>query len=61
MLAFRRSLMRCFEACDRRSAEAPGVADRDGVKQTLEQEQLERQASRYLRDLRRDAFIDVRL
>ncbi len=50
-----------FQLRDRRSAAAPGVADRERVKQTLEQEQLERQASRYLRDLRRDAFIDVRL
>ena len=31
------------------------------VRQRLEQEQIERQASRYLRDLRRDAFVDVRL
>ena len=35
--------------------------DRTAVQQSLEQEQIERQASRYLRDLRRDAFIDVRL
>jgi peptidyl-prolyl cis-trans isomerase SurA len=50
-----------FQVRDRRSAAAGGSVDRDRVKQTLEQEQLERQASRYLRDLRRDAFIDVRL
>jgi peptidyl-prolyl cis-trans isomerase SurA len=38
-----------------------GAGDRDSVRQQLEQQQLERQASRYLRDLRREAFIDVRI
>lgn len=49
---------------DRRAGAAAGAAtpaDRDRVRLTLEQDQLERQASRYLRDLRRDAFVDVRL
>lgn len=40
---------------------AQGPADRDAVRQRLEQQQLERQASRYLRDLRREAYIDVRI
>lgn len=34
--------------------------DRDAVQQRLELEQLDRLAARYLRDLRRDAFIDLR-
>ncbi|MGD9510854.1 MAG: peptidylprolyl isomerase [Geminicoccaceae bacterium] len=38
-----------------------GGGDRNTVRQQLEQQQLERQASRYLRDLRREAFIDVRI
>jgi peptidyl-prolyl cis-trans isomerase SurA len=38
-----------------------GAADRESVRLTIEQQQLERQASRYLRDLRRDAFVDVRI
>ncbi|MFO1049688.1 MAG: peptidylprolyl isomerase [Geminicoccaceae bacterium] len=38
-----------------------GAADRNTVRQRLEQQQLERQASRYLRDLRREAYIDVRI
>jgi peptidyl-prolyl cis-trans isomerase SurA len=47
---------------DRRSPQEDGVAaDRDRVRQAIEQEQLERQASRYLRELRREAFIDVRI
>ena len=39
---------------------ADGEIDRDKVRATLEQAQLDREVSRYLRDLRRDAFIDVR-
>jgi hypothetical protein len=31
------------------------------VRQRLEREQIERLAARYLRDLRRDAFVDIRL
>jgi peptidyl-prolyl cis-trans isomerase SurA len=47
---------------DQRSPEEDGAAnDRDRVRQAIEQEQLERQATRYLRELRRDAFIDVRI
>ena len=34
--------------------------DRAAVQQRLELEQLDRLAARYLRDLRRDAFIDLR-
>ncbi len=36
-------------------------AQRQQVRQQLEEEQLQRQATRYLRDLRRSAFIDVRI
>lgn len=36
-------------------------AARAGLRRNLEQEQLERLAGRYLRDLRKDAFIDVRI
>lgn len=50
-----------FLVRDRRERPAAGAADRERVRLALEQEQLERQASRYLRDLRREAFVDVRL
>jgi peptidyl-prolyl cis-trans isomerase SurA len=36
-------------------------AVRAGLRRSMEQEQLERLAGRYLRDLRKDAFIDVRV
>lgn len=49
-----------FRVRERRAAPAAG-ADREQVRRGIEQEQLERQASRYLRDLRREAFVDVRL
>ena len=52
-----------FQLRDRRSVggSADAAADRERVRQRLEQEQLERLATRYLRDLRKDAFIEVRL
>lgn len=45
----------------RRAGAAPAALDPEQVRRTVEQEQLERQASRYLRGLRRDAFVDVRI
>lgn len=52
-----------FQLRDRRvrAVEEAGEKDRDRTRQQLMQEQLERLAQRYLRDLRRDAFIDIRL
>jgi peptidyl-prolyl cis-trans isomerase SurA len=49
-------LMICADG--RSDAEA---AERADLRRSLEQEQLERLAGRYLRDLRKDAFIDVRI
>jgi peptidyl-prolyl cis-trans isomerase SurA len=50
-----------FRVRERREAPAGAGADRERVRRSIEQEQLERQAARYLRDLRREAFVDVRL
>ena len=50
-----------FLVRDQRLRAADAAVDREAVRQTLEQQQLERQAGRYLRDLRRDAFVDVRI
>ena len=50
-----------FQVGGERARSDGGAADREAVRLTLEQQQLERQASRYLRDLRRDAFVDVRI
>jgi peptidyl-prolyl cis-trans isomerase SurA len=50
-----------FQLRDRRNRAAEAAPDRDRMRQRLEQEQLERLASRYLRDLRKDAFIEIRL
>ena len=50
-----------FQVRDQRAQAATGAADREAVRQAIEQQQLERQASRYLRDLRREAFVDVRI
>ena len=50
-----------FQIRDERAVAAAAPTDRTAVQQSIEQEQIERQATRYLRDLRRDAFVDVRL
>ncbi len=50
-----------FRVQEQRTKAADAPADRESVRQTIEQQQLDRQASRYLRDLRREAFIDVRI
>jgi Spy/CpxP family protein refolding chaperone len=50
-----------FQVRDQRAVAAAATADRAAVEQSIEQEQIERQSTRYLRDLRRDAFVDVRL
>ncbi|SNB55412.1 peptidyl-prolyl cis-trans isomerase SurA [Arboricoccus pini] len=50
-----------FYVSERRAAGAQaGQNDRNAVRQQLSQSQLERLAERYLRDLRRNAFIDIR-
>jgi len=46
--------------CDRRGA-VQSVPQRDDIAQRLEAEQLDRLARRYLRDLRQQAFVDIRL
>ena len=47
---------------DRRAVGAgAGEEDRAATRERLEREQLERAANRYLRDLRRDAYIDIRV
>jgi peptidyl-prolyl cis-trans isomerase SurA len=50
-----------FLVREQRQREADTASSREDVRLTIEQQQLERQASRYLRDLRRDAFVDVRI
>jgi peptidyl-prolyl cis-trans isomerase SurA len=51
-----------FTVRERRQAGVrTGEADREAVRTRLRDEQLQRLASRYLRELRRSAFIDIRL
>lgn len=54
--------------CDRRGGEAPETGntiaseeDRQRIAEQLERERLDRLARRYLRDLRKQAFIDIRI
>jgi peptidyl-prolyl cis-trans isomerase SurA len=46
--------------CDRREPQDQGT-ERDQIAQRLERERVDRLARRYLRDLRKDAFVEVRL
>jgi peptidyl-prolyl cis-trans isomerase SurA len=46
--------------CDRREPQGQGT-ERDEIAQRLERERVDRLARRYLRDLRKDAFVEVRL
>jgi peptidyl-prolyl cis-trans isomerase SurA len=46
--------------CDRRGA-VQSAPQRDEIAERLESEQIDRLARRYLRDLRTQAFVDIRL
>jgi peptidyl-prolyl cis-trans isomerase SurA len=46
--------------CDRHNPAAEGP-QRDQIAQQLQRERVDRLARRYLRDLRKDAFVEVRL
>jgi peptidyl-prolyl cis-trans isomerase SurA len=46
--------------CDRHNPTAEG-SQRDQIAQQLQRERVDRLARRYLRDLRKDAFVEVRL
>jgi peptidyl-prolyl cis-trans isomerase SurA len=46
--------------CDRRGA-VQSAPERDEIAERLESEQIDRLARRYLRDLRKQAFVDIRL
>jgi peptidyl-prolyl cis-trans isomerase SurA len=46
--------------CGRDDAPAVATPTRESVADALEEQRMQRQANRYLRDLRRDAIIDYR-
>jgi peptidyl-prolyl cis-trans isomerase SurA len=46
--------------CDRREPEG-ATPEREQIAERLERERVERLARRYLRDLRKEAFVEVRL
>ncbi|SRR5579859_136892 len=52
---------RFFAVCGRHADEANGLPSYDDIKRRMENEQLENLARRYLRDLRRNAYVDVRI
>ncbi len=50
-----------FMICTRVAAERDGLPPRETIRRQIEEEKTELQSKRYLRDLRRAAFIDFRL
>ncbi len=52
---------RFFAVCGRHADDANGLPSYDDIKRRMENEQLENLARRYLRDLRRNAYVDVRI
>ena len=52
---------RFFAVCGRHNDDAAGLPSYDDIKHRMESEQLENLARRYLRDLRRNAYVDVRI
>lgn len=49
-----------FMVCEKTEA-VPAIAEQDKIKEMLMREKITLQAKRYLRDLRRDAFIEIRI
>ena len=52
---------RFFAVCARHDDQPGGLPSYDDIKRRMEAEQLENLARRYLRDLRRNAYVDVRI
>ncbi|OIQ97931.1 chaperone SurA precursor [mine drainage metagenome] len=52
---------RYYVICEREDPQPGGLPSRDEIRQRLEDEHLEVEARRYLRDLRRSAFVEIRL
>lgn len=52
---------RFFAVCGRHADEAGGLPSYDDIKHRMEGEQLENLARRYMRDLHRNAYVDVRI
>jgi peptidyl-prolyl cis-trans isomerase SurA len=55
--------LRILMVCDRQGEAAPnaGLPDREQIRRELEDQRLDIAARRYLRDLRRSAFVDIRV
>jgi peptidyl-prolyl cis-trans isomerase SurA len=52
---------RFFAVCGRHADQPGGLPSYDDIKRRMENDQLENLARRYLRDLRRNAYVDVRI
>ena len=52
---------RFYVICSRTEADPSGLPSRDDIKQRLEDERMELLAKRYMRDIRRSAFVEFRV
>lgn len=52
---------RFFAVCGRHADQPNGLPSYDDIKRRMENEQLDNLSKRYLRDLRRNAYVDVRI
>jgi len=52
---------RFYVICGRNDPDPSGLPSRDEVRQRLEDERLEVLARRYMRDIRRSAFVEFRI
>lgn len=55
------NIRRFFAVCGRHADQPGGLPSYDDMKRRMENEQLENLARRYLRDIRRNAYVDVRI
>jgi peptidyl-prolyl cis-trans isomerase SurA len=55
------NLRRFFAVCGRHADQPGGLPSYDDMKRRMENDQLENLARRYLRDIRRNAYVDVRI
>jgi peptidyl-prolyl cis-trans isomerase SurA len=55
------NLRRFFAVCGRHAEQPGGLPTYDDMKRKMENDQLENLARRYLRDIRRNAYVDIRI
>jgi peptidyl-prolyl cis-trans isomerase SurA len=55
------NMRRFFAVCGRHAEQPGGLPSYEDMKRKMENDQLENLARRYLRDIRRNAYVDIRI